>query len=44
MYYDITQQVTDYDAIHTYGLRFKDLRPLKYEKRQIPGVPRLGMR
>jgi hypothetical protein len=44
IYYDVTQFVTDYDAINVFGLLFKDLKGLKYQKRYIPGVCRQGMR
>jgi hypothetical protein len=44
IHYDVTQFVTDYDAINVFGLRHKGLRGLKYQKRHIPGVSRQGMR
>jgi hypothetical protein len=44
MHYDVTQYVTDYDAINVFGLKHKDLRGLTYQKRNIPGYSRQGMR
>jgi hypothetical protein len=44
IYYDVTQFVTDYDAINVFGLMWKDLKGLKYQKRYIQGVCRQGMR
>jgi hypothetical protein len=44
IHYDVTQFVTDYDAINVFGLMWKDLKGLKYQKRYIPGVCRQGMR
>jgi hypothetical protein len=43
-HYDVTQFVTDYDAINVFCLKHKNLRGLKYQKRYIPGVCRQGMR
>lgn len=43
-FYNVTQHVTDYDAINIFRLKQSDLRKLKYERRYIPGISRQGMR
>jgi hypothetical protein len=43
-YYDARLFVTDYDAIHAFGLKHVDFNGLNRHRRHIPGVCREGMR
>jgi hypothetical protein len=44
IHYDVTKFVTYYDAINVFGLKFSNLKGLKYQRQYIPGVSRHGMR